>query len=129
ASKSLWQPTFGSKRQIVLNYVVDVNKVFRDDVGIFDVDLFDTPKETIQSLHEKGKKKICYFSAGTSEDWREDFSLFKPNDSLSDMEDWIGERWLDVTKPSVFDIMKKRIALAHEKGCDATDPDHMDGYR
>jgi hypothetical protein len=128
SSSSLWQPKFGSKWQIVLNSVIDINKVPVDGAEIYDVDLFDTPKETIEGLKAKGKKVICYFSAGTSEDWREDYTAFQPSDKKSCMGDWEGERWLDVSQPNVFEIMKQRIALAHEKGCNAIDPDNLDGY-
>jgi hypothetical protein len=124
-SQTLWQPEFGSKWQIVLSSVVDINKIVQDDVNVYDVDLADTPKETIQGLKDMGKKVICYFSAGTSEDWRVDYSSFLPDDKLSCMGDWKGERWLDVSKPHVFEVMKKRIQIASEKGCDAIDPDNM----
>ena len=47
---------------------------------VYDIDLFDTSQENIQLLKDKGKKVVCYFSAGSSEDWRTDFKKFKPAD-------------------------------------------------
>jgi hypothetical protein len=36
---------------------------------MYDVDLFDTPKATIQLLQSQGKKVVYYFSAGSFEGW------------------------------------------------------------
>jgi hypothetical protein len=38
---------------------------------------------------------------------------------------WPGEFWLDIRQENVWTVMKDRIKLAHEKGCDAIDPDNM----
>lgn len=42
------------------------------DADVFDVDLFDTPAATVAELHRRGRRVVCYFSAGTREDWRAD---------------------------------------------------------
>jgi hypothetical protein len=126
---SIWQPKVGEPFQIVLSMIVDGNSTAiplqPPNVNIFDVDLFDTSKATIQALKGMGKKVICYFSAGTSEDWREDFKLFKADQLGAGLPMWKGERWLDIRQPEIFEIMKKRMTLAKEKGCDAVDPDNM----
>jgi len=97
-------------------------------VDVYDIDLFDTSKELIQSLHQKGKKIICYFSAGSYEDWREDEGTF-PNESLGKkLDDWEGEKWLDIRNNGLKKVMIKRMDLAKEKGCDGVDPDNVDGY-
>jgi hypothetical protein len=41
---------------------------------------------------------------------------------------WAGERWLNTKSASVWNIMKNRIALAAEKGCDGIDPDNVENY-
>ncbi len=43
---------------------------------LYDIDLFDTDSETIKKLKEDGKIVICYFSAGSYEDWRPDKGKF-----------------------------------------------------
>src|SRR4051812_22267963 len=48
------------------------------DVDMYDVDLFDTPKATIDALKKQGTKVTCYFSAGTYEGWRTDWRIFFP---------------------------------------------------
>lgn len=95
---------------------------------VYDIDLFDAPIRTINTLKSKGKKIICYFSAGSYEDWRPD-SLYFPKKVLGKkMSDW-NEKWLDVRQVDVLRIiMGKRLDLAAHKGCDAVEPDNVDGY-
>ncbi|GAB6075212.1 endo alpha-1,4 polygalactosaminidase [Desulfurobacterium crinifex] len=95
---------------------------------LYDVDLFDTPEETIQQLKENGKVVICYFSAGTYENWRPDANRFKEEELGNPLEDWEGERWIDIRSENVREIMKSRLDLAKEKGCDGIEPDNVDGY-
>jgi endo-alpha-1,4-polygalactosaminidase (GH114 family) len=97
-------------------------------VQILDLDLFDNTAEDIQLLHDAGKKVICYFSAGTSETWRPDFAEFRAIDQAAALPQWPGEHWLDIRNWEVLRIMRARIRLAAWKGCDAIDPDNMDGY-
>ena len=92
------------------------------------IDLFDNPPETIRALKEQGSYVICYFSAGTWEEWRPDAQEFPPEALGNPLEEWEGERWLDVRHPAVREIMKRRLDLAVEKGCDAVDPDNTDFY-
>lgn len=95
---------------------------------VYDIDLFDNSPETIRALKRKGSYVICYFSAGTWEEWRPDAGEFPSEAIGNSLEDWEGERWLDVRNPAVREIMKKRLDLAVEKGCDAVDPDNTDFY-
>ena len=43
---------------------------------VYDIDLYDTPKQTITNLKAGGRIVICYFSAGTWEDWRSDAQAY-----------------------------------------------------
>lgn len=92
------------------------------------MDLFDTPASKIASLQSRGISVICYFSAGTFEEWRSDANKFDASDLGDDLDDWPGERWLDVRSQNVRNIMKTRLNLARTKGCDGVDPDNVDGY-
>ncbi len=98
------------------------------DVELYDIDLFDTSQGAIDSLHGQGKVVICYFSAGTWEEWREDADLF-PEEALGNtMEEWEDEKWVDVRNEEIREIMLMRLDLAVEKGCDGVEPDNVDGY-
>ncbi len=98
------------------------------NVEIYDIDLFDSNATFIQSLKDSGKKVICYFSAGSYEDWREDIDDFPPEALGFSMDDWGNENWLDISNEDLAPIMKKRLDLAVKKGCDGVEPDNVDGY-
>jgi hypothetical protein len=99
------------------------------DVDLYDIDLFDTNTSTIKKLKDDGKKVICYFSAGSYEDWRDDKDRFKVSSIGKKLDDWEGEKWLDIRDKGVRDIMLYRLDLAKEKGCDGVEPDNVDGYQ
>lgn len=98
------------------------------DVDIYDLDVFDNDAETFKTLQDAGKKVICYFSAGSYENWRSDKDDFQESDLGKPLDGWEGERWLDLNSDNVRDIMRTRIKLSWAKGCDAIDPDNVDGY-
>ncbi|SFM86224.1 endo alpha-1,4 polygalactosaminidase [Nitrosomonas communis] len=97
------------------------------DAAVYDIDLFDSPQSLIDDLHAKGIAVVCYFSAGSWENWREDADQF-PENVLGRKNGWAGERWLDIRSNEVRSIMAARIGLARSKGCDAVEPDNVDGY-
>lgn len=97
-------------------------------VNVYDIDLFDSNQSLIKSLQDSGKKVICYFSAGTYENWRIDKDLFSVNVLGNTLDDWIGEQWLDVSSELIVPIMRARLDLAAAKGCDGVEADNMDGY-
>lgn len=95
---------------------------------LYDIDLYDTTESTIAGLKDQGKTVICYFSAGSYEDWRIDAALFPKAALGNNLDGWAGEKWLDVRNTAVRKIMSDRISLAKKKGCDGVDPDNVDGY-
>ncbi len=96
---------------------------------VYDIDLFDTPTSTIQQLKAQGRTVICYFSAGSWEDWRPDADDF-PTSTLGKSNGWPGEKWLDVRQIELLrPIIEGRLDLAVSKGCDAVEPDNVDGYQ
>ncbi|MAU12542.1 MAG: endo alpha-1,4 polygalactosaminidase [Anaerolineaceae bacterium] len=122
---SWWQPSPGTTWQWQLNGEVNT----RYDVQMYDIDLFDTPQETIDKLHEDGRVVICYFSAGTYEDWRPDVDDFPEAILGKPLEDWPGERYLNIRQLDLIKpIMEARLDLAVEKGCEGVEPDNVDAY-
>ncbi|KKK15352.1 hypothetical protein P175DRAFT_0512303 [Aspergillus ochraceoroseus IBT 24754] len=124
-SSAKWQPAVGSTWQIQLLYPINDTSV---DVEIYDIDLFDNTKSVIDELHGLGRKVICYFSAGTYEDWRPDADKFRRADIGTGLEEWAGENWLNISSQGVREVMVERLDLAQSKGCDGVDPDNVDGY-
>jgi hypothetical protein len=108
------------------------------NVTAYDIDLFegmeDKPNSLIKQLKNNGKKVICYFSAGTREDWRPDAHKFTEGTVIADgeMKDWPGEAWLNIGDPDALEtiktIMQARLQSAKDAGCDAVEPDNVDGY-
>lgn len=98
-----------------------------NDVQLIDLDLFDTSKEVIQKYNLRAVT-ICYFSAGSSEDWRPDYKDIPVSAIGKKMGEWKGENWLDVSNDKLVQIMKKRIDLAADKGCRGVDLDNVDGH-
>jgi len=98
------------------------------DVELYVLDLFDTDSAVIDALHADGRRMICYFSAGTFENWRDDAGRFTATDKGRRLGNWPGERWLDVRSLNVRAIMADRLDLAVQRGCDGVDPDNVNGY-
>ncbi|WP_456295042.1 endo alpha-1,4 polygalactosaminidase [Vibrio sp. AK197] len=98
------------------------------EVAVYDIDLFDTSTSDIKALQADGHKVICYFSAGSFEDWREDATSFADSVLGDTLDGWEDERWLDISAESVREIMHARLELAQRKGCDGVEPDNVDGY-
>ncbi|KAF7543328.1 hypothetical protein G7Z17_g10825 [Cylindrodendrum hubeiense] len=123
-----WKPSVGDTWQIVLQAPIKIKKTMSPDVQIWSLDMYDNSAATFKALHDAGKKVVCYFSAGSWEDWRDDAGQFNEADLGKVMDGWPNERWLDTRTANVRNIMKKRIAYAAKKGCDAIDADNVDGY-
>lgn len=132
-----WQP--GPQDQLSWQWQINGELNTTLDVDMYDIDLFDTSAEQIQALKSAGSVVVCYFSAGTYEGWRPDWQTYFPyitNGSYSGnaapfaakMSDW-DERWLDIRElEQLAPIMRGRLQLAVDKGCDAVEPDNVDSY-
>lgn len=126
---SLWKPRVGATWQIILRSTIDSTvDTLTPEVEVWDIDANEHPDETVKKLHASNKKVICYFSAGSWENWRADKDKFAQADLGSVLEGWPDERWLNTASSSVRAIMSQRIADAASKGCDAIDPDNVDGF-
>ncbi len=122
--RGAWSPTPGTTWQWQLSGVIDTGL----DVEMYDVDLFDAPDDKLEAIRGRGSTLICYFSAGSMEDWRDDASRF-PEDAVgAELDGWPGEYWVDVMDPTVRTVMEDRLELAVERGCDGVEPDNVDGY-
>lgn len=95
---------------------------------VYDIDLYDTSTTMISDLKKAGHIVICYFSAGTYENWRSDASQFPSSALGTNVDGWAGEKWLDIRNTKVREIMAKRMDLAKNKGCNGLEPDNVDGY-
>ena len=120
----IWLPNLNDTWQLQLRGLPNTTYA----VKVYDLDLFDTPQETIDMLKAQGKHVVCYFSAGSSENWRADYSRFAASDRGKKLHGWPGENWLDTRSNNVREIMLSRLDFARKKRCDGVDPDNVDGY-
>jgi hypothetical protein len=125
AAPARWDPEVGDTWQWQLS--APPNTAY--DVTVYDIDLFDTPAAVIDDLHAQRRRVVCYFSAGSSEDWRPDFGSIAESDLGVPLDEWPGELWLDTRSPIVRQIMRGRLELARDKGCDGVEPDNVDAYQ
>lgn len=107
----------------------------RDDVVKAEVvllDLQDVTPRGVQAFKAQGKKIICYMSAGTVEEFRGYYKANRPAWdmlTLSPMDEWYGERWLDIRRASrLIPLFKPVLADMARAGCDAVEFDNMDCY-
>jgi hypothetical protein len=127
AAHAYWIPSPSDSFQWQLSgYPVD-QTVHAD---IYDIDLFETPQETIDELHASGSKVICYINVGAWESYRPDAGKF-PEQSLGrKYHGWKGERWLDISNYEVFrDVILARLDLAVSKDFDGIEPDNISAYQ
>jgi len=125
APADVWQPEPGTTWQWQLSGTIDTSF----EVQMYDIDLFEAPQAVIDELHAAGRVVICYFSAGSHEDWRPDAGDFSEEVLGNPLEGWPGERWLDIRRIDLLGpIMQARLDLAVQKGCDGVEPDNIEGY-
>lgn len=124
AMASGWVPDVSDTWQWQLTGTINTSY----NVTVYDIDLFDVPDSTLLTLKAQGRKIVCYFSAGSAENWRADYANFTSADQGNKLDGWAGERWVDTRSTNVRNIMKARLDLAKTRGCDGVEPDNVDGY-
>jgi hypothetical protein len=97
--------------------------------AVYDVDAFDTTAAQVATLHARGRKVICYVSAGSYENWRPDRRRYPASVLGRPLAGWPGERWVDIRRWDVLGpILRDRFATCRRKGFDGVEPDNVDGY-
>ena len=126
ATAEHWTPRAGTSFSIILS-VAPAQVV--TPAKVVDLDLFDTKKSVVTSLKQQGKRVICYFSAGSWENWRPDKADFPASVKGNPLDGWPGERYLDIRNlDALGPIMQARLDLCRRKGFDGADPDNVDSY-
>jgi hypothetical protein len=118
-----WHPSLGNTLQLQFEGTFDDTV----ETDAYDLDLFDTEAAAIADLHARGKRVICYISAGSWEDWRPDADLFPEEVIGRNYSGWPGEKWLDVRQlDELQPIMSARLDLWASKGFDGVEPDNVE---
>lgn len=120
-----WKPALNTR----WNYVLSEAPNTGIQAAVYDIDLFDTKASTVTHIHSLNRKAICYFSAGSSEDWRPDFGSLPTSVLGAPLDNWPGERWLDIRNINALaPIIRSRLDLCKKKGFDGVEFDNVDGY-
>lgn len=109
-------------------------------IKIYDIEMFENEKSgAVKMLHDKGYNVICYIDVGSWENWRDDKNAFLPTTQSPNKiigkaySGFPDEKWLDIrdvfrANSKLAMALKKRFERAKAMGCDAVEPDNMDGY-
>lgn len=120
-----WKPAAGMTWQWQLNQPIDISF----NVGMYDVDLFETDSGTLDNLRSQGHKLVCYISVGSWEEWRPDAKLFPEIVIGKKYDGWPGEKWLDIRQIDLLaPILRARFDECKARGFDGVEPDNMDSY-
>jgi hypothetical protein len=123
---SRWRPPAGTTFSIILSVAPTT---VTTPARVIDFDLFDIKGSTVRALKHGGKRALCYFSAGSWENWRPDKNAFPKSVLGKPLDGWPGERWLDIRKLDLLAApLRARLDLCKQKGFDGVDPDNVDGF-
>jgi hypothetical protein len=82
--------------------------------------------EHITTIKSHGNEVGGYISAGTGEDWRDDYNALQPYLTTIEWPEWPGEFYVSTTTTGIIPIMQARIDLMAAWGIDWVEYDNMD---
>lgn len=84
--------------------------------------------EHITTIKEQNNQVGGYISAGTGEDWRDDFDELEPYLSTIGWDEWEGEYYVSQTTTGIVQVMKNRIDKMAAWGIEWVEFDNMDWF-
>jgi hypothetical protein len=115
-----WKPAVGTTWQWQLAGTTDLSA----NVGMFDLDLFDTSAATVSAVHAKGAKAVCYMETGAWESYRPDAPSYPSAVLGKAMDGYPNERYVDIRQVvTLRPLIQARLDLCKEKGFDGVEPD------
>ena len=121
----IWQPAPRTTWQWQLTGTIDTSI----DVAMYDVDLYEAPDPTLAQLKADDRVVICYLSAGSLENYRDDVDDFPAEAVGNVLDGWPDENWLDVRNTGIRAPIEARLDHAVARGCDGVEPDNVDAYQ
>jgi hypothetical protein len=96
-----------------------------EDAQLFYLDAALQEPADLQTLHAEGRHYLCYLSAGSLENFRDDAQEFPEQVIGKPLANFPDERWLDVRAPVVRELMAERIEALARAGCDGVPPSSL----
>ena len=101
-----WAMNVNSTWTMQLQWGINASK----KANVFFVDLADNSNSGLfKNIQSKWWTVICYFSAGTHENWRADVKSLPWSVIGKPLWNWPWEKWLDVRSDAVVNLMYKRM--------------------
>ena len=120
-----WKPALAATWDWQLKVPIDPTV----NVEVYDIDMFENDAQVVHDLHMRGKKVICYVNMGAWENWRPDAAKVPPHLRGAQYHGFPDENWLDIRDiTGLTPFVHSRLNIARDMGCDAVEPDNMDGY-
>ena len=96
---------------------------------VFDIDLLANPRAVVHDLRNRGRRVLCYFSAGTNESFRSASQQYPASTRGNALADYPNEQWLDIRRiAKLRPLSERRLDLCKRKGFAGADFDNVDGY-
>ncbi len=96
-------------------------------ISAIDLDGGETLPATVDALHQRGIRALCYVNAGAWEEWRPDAGDYPDAIIGRAYPDWPGERFVDIRALTVLGpILEVRLDRCAALGFDAIELDNID---
>lgn len=96
---------------------------------VFDIDLLTNSRFMVRSLRSKGRRVLCYFSAGTNESFRSRSQQYPASTRGNALTDYPDEQWLDIRRIArLRPLIERRLDSCKRSGFVGADFDNVDGY-
>ena len=125
-SNGWWAPRASDQLKWQMQLQGDLRII--DGVDVYAVD-YTASQESINAAKALGAKVLCYISAGSAENWRDDFYDFPDYVVGNAYQNWPGEWWLNTRDiGALAPVMRARMQACRDKGFDGIDADNVNGY-
>ena len=96
---------------------------------VFDIDLLMNSRAVVQKLRRRHRRVLCYFSAGTNENFRSQSQQYPQETRGEPLAGYPDEQWLDIRQlDELKPLINRRLDLCKRKGFIGADFDNVDGY-
>ena len=120
-----WRPTGADRLYVQFSGDLDVPPW----ATMVEIDGLDSDASEVTRIHAGGRRAVCYLSAGSAEQYREDLTGLPTSVLGRPLVGWPDERWLDIRQLDVLlPWIQTRVQRCADKEFDAVEFDNVDAY-